>query len=304
MQRLAAAVILACGLSAGAVHAEGDAFVCMEESQEKCDYENQNMELFIKAREAFDRGYAYCGRVDADGQHPVDELRRLLELVRSDVCDVAVGSRFAAGEGYDEERYEPSPARRFGIGLLQKAMHLRLGRPFHDPTSGMVAVMEEARAFGELLRQGWKPKRTIIFCAWDAEEQGLIGSTEWAETHADDLKQKAVLYLNSDSNGKGQMGAGGSHSLERLVNEVAADIDQPGKRVSVLEAALEFGASISIDLGVASGGVHVLAGIYYCWQDADQRGDHQRHRNPPRGGRGDVQRDPEPAPGGDDGFGD
>jgi N-acetylated-alpha-linked acidic dipeptidase len=103
----------------------------------------------------------------------------------------------------------------------------------------MVAVMEEARAFGELLRQGWKPKRTIIFCAWDAEEQGLIGSTEWAETHADELKQKAVLYLNSDSNGKGQMGAGGSHSLERIVNEVAADVDQPGKRVSVLKAARE-----------------------------------------------------------------
>ncbi len=108
--------------------------------------ENRGLRAGIAAgyREAFDRGYAYCGRVDADGQHPVDELRRLLELVRSDVCDVAVGSRFAAGEGYDEERYEPSPARRFGIGLLQKAMHLRLGRPFHDPTSGMAAVNRKA----------------------------------------------------------------------------------------------------------------------------------------------------------------
>ena len=90
--------------------------------------------------EASDREYAFCGRVDADGQHPVDELRRLLELVRSGACDVAVGSRFAAGEGYDAGRYAPSASRRFGIGLLQKAMHIRLGRRFHDPTSGMAAV--------------------------------------------------------------------------------------------------------------------------------------------------------------------
>ena len=95
-------------------------------------------------REAHERGYAFCGRVDADCQHPVDELRRLLELVRSDRCDVAVGSRFAAGEGYGADRYEPSRARRFGIGLLQKAMHIRLGRPFHDPTSGMAAVNRKA----------------------------------------------------------------------------------------------------------------------------------------------------------------
>jgi glycosyltransferase involved in cell wall biosynthesis len=95
-------------------------------------------------REAFDRGYALCGRVDADGQHPVDELRRLLELVRDDRCDVAVGSRFAEGDGYAVDRYEPSPARRFGIGLLQRAMHVRLGRPFHDPTSGMAAVNRAA----------------------------------------------------------------------------------------------------------------------------------------------------------------
>jgi len=108
--------------------------------------ENRGLRAGIAAgyREAHDRGYAYCGRVDADGQHPVDELLRLVELVRSDRCDVAVGSRFAAGEGYDAERYEPSPARRFGIGLLQKAMHVRLGRPFHDPTSGMAAVNRKA----------------------------------------------------------------------------------------------------------------------------------------------------------------
>jgi glycosyltransferase involved in cell wall biosynthesis len=91
-------------------------------------------------REAHERGYAFCGRVDADGQHPAVELQRLLELVKSGACDVAIGSRFAAGHGYEGDRYEPSPARRFGIGLLQKAMHIRLGRRFHDPTSGMTAA--------------------------------------------------------------------------------------------------------------------------------------------------------------------
>ena len=102
-----------------------------------------------------------------------------------------------------------------------------------DPTSGMVAVLEEARAFGELMKQGWKPKRTIVYCAWDAEEQGLIGSTEWAETHADELREKAVLYINSDSNGRGYLGVSGSHSLEPFINAVARDITDPEKNISV-----------------------------------------------------------------------
>ena len=108
--------------------------------------ENRGLRAGIAAgyQEAYERGYAYCGRVDADGQHPVDELVRLLALVESDQCDVAVGSRFAEGDGYGADRYEPSPARRFGIGLLQKAMHVRLGKPFHDPTSGMAAVNRSA----------------------------------------------------------------------------------------------------------------------------------------------------------------
>ncbi len=105
-----------------------------------------------------------------------------------------------------------------------------------DPISGMVTVMEAGRALGELLKQGWKPKRTIILCAWDGEEQGLLGSTEWVETHADDLKQKAVIYLNSDSTGIGFMGASGSHTLERFVNEVARDVPQPKTNKSVWEA--------------------------------------------------------------------
>jgi hypothetical protein len=108
--------------------------------------ENRGLRAGIAAgyREAAERGYAFCGRVDADGQHPAAELARLLELVRSDVCDVAVGSRFAVGDGYDDERYIPSRSRRLGIGLLQKAMHVRLGRAFHDPTSGMAAVNAKA----------------------------------------------------------------------------------------------------------------------------------------------------------------
>jgi glycosyltransferase involved in cell wall biosynthesis len=89
---------------------------------------------------AAERGYAYCGRVDADGQHPAAELRRLLELVRSGDCDVAVGSRFVSGDGYPAYRYKPSGPRRFGTALLRRAMRLRLGRRFGDATSGMYAA--------------------------------------------------------------------------------------------------------------------------------------------------------------------
>jgi len=102
-----------------------------------------------------------------------------------------------------------------------------------DPLSAFVAEIEEMRAFAELLKQGWKPKRTIIYCAWDGEEEGLLGSTEWAEEHADELKQKAVAYINSDANGRGYLGVGGSHSLEKFINGVARDIEDPEKKISV-----------------------------------------------------------------------
>jgi N-acetylated-alpha-linked acidic dipeptidase len=101
-----------------------------------------------------------------------------------------------------------------------------------DPVSGMVAVLEEARAFGELLKQGWKPKRTIILCAWDGEEPGLLGSTEWAEEHIDELRARAVAYINSDANGRGYLGIAGSHTLEKFANEVARDITDPETRLS------------------------------------------------------------------------
>jgi glycosyltransferase involved in cell wall biosynthesis len=95
-------------------------------------------------RWALDHGYAYCGRVDADGQHPARELARLLALVRADECDVAVGSRFVSGDGYAPYRYRPSPARRFGTAVLRRAMKLVLGRPFGDATSGLYAVNAKA----------------------------------------------------------------------------------------------------------------------------------------------------------------
>jgi len=93
---------------------------------------------------ALDHDYAYCGRVDADGQHPARELARLLALVRADECDVAVGSRFVSGDGYAPYRYRPSPARRFGTAILRRAMKLVLGRPFGDATSGLYAVNAKA----------------------------------------------------------------------------------------------------------------------------------------------------------------
>jgi len=104
-----------------------------------------------------------------------------------------------------------------------------------DPTSGMVALLEEARAVGELAKSGWRPQRTIVYAGWDGEEPGLLGSVEWAEAHADELRDKAVVYINSDSNARGYLGVGGSHTLEALTNEIARDVKDPEKGVSVGE---------------------------------------------------------------------
>ena len=102
-----------------------------------------------------------------------------------------------------------------------------------DPVSGMVALMEEARAMGELAKAGKGPKRTVVYCAWDAEEPGLIGSTEWVEDHQPELKKHAVAYINTDGNGRGFLEAGGSHTLEEMVKQVAMSIDDPQTNVSV-----------------------------------------------------------------------
>ncbi|MGH7972152.1 MAG: M28 family peptidase, partial [Limisphaerales bacterium] len=102
-----------------------------------------------------------------------------------------------------------------------------------DPLSGTVALMEEARAVAALSAQGWKPRRTIIYTVWDGEEPGLLGSTEWAETHADELRQHAAAYINSDSNGRGFLEVAGSHTLEKFVNEVAREVEDPETKLSV-----------------------------------------------------------------------
>jgi len=109
-----------------------------------------------------------------------------------------------------------------------------------DPISGMSPELEEARALGELRNQGWQPKRTIIYASWDGEEPGLLGSTEWVETHEADLRQHAVAYINTDGNGRGFLTMQGSHSLERFLNGVARDVSDPESGVSVLKRRQAF----------------------------------------------------------------
>jgi len=102
-----------------------------------------------------------------------------------------------------------------------------------DPISGMVSLMEEARAIGELVKTGWRPKRTLVYAGWDAEEPGLLGSTEWVEYHLDEIQEKMVVYINTDGTGVGFMGVSGSHSLEKFVNEVASELKDPVQDVTL-----------------------------------------------------------------------
>ncbi|WP_267381157.1 MULTISPECIES: transferrin receptor-like dimerization domain-containing protein [unclassified Sphingomonas] len=104
-----------------------------------------------------------------------------------------------------------------------------------DPLTGQVALMSEAKALGALAQTGWRPDRTIVYASWDGEEPGLIGSTEWVEAHADELAAKAVVYINTDGNGRGFLGAEGSHSLQHFVNGAARDVIDPQTSVSVLD---------------------------------------------------------------------
>jgi N-acetylated-alpha-linked acidic dipeptidase len=106
-----------------------------------------------------------------------------------------------------------------------------------DPLSGNVALMAEAKAIGALVAGGWRPRRTLVYASWDGEEAGLLGSTEWVETHAAELAAKAVAYVNTDNNTQGFLTAGGSHSLQRFVNEVAAGVQDPLLSASVLSRA-------------------------------------------------------------------
>lgn len=104
-----------------------------------------------------------------------------------------------------------------------------------DPLSGMVSELEEARAIGELAKKGFKPRRTLVYCAWDGEEPALLGSTEWAEDHQQELTRKAVAYINSDMNGRGFINASGSHTLEPFFNQIMEDVTDPQTGVSINE---------------------------------------------------------------------
>ncbi len=110
----------------------------------------------------------------------------------------------------------------------------------NDPVSGTVTLMEEARAVSELVKNGWKPKRTIIYAAWDGEEPALLGSTEWAEAHSELLKRHAALYINTDGYGRGFLDVGGSHTLEKFINEVAREVADPQKKITVAERLRAF----------------------------------------------------------------
>ncbi len=103
-----------------------------------------------------------------------------------------------------------------------------------DPVSGLVGLLEEARAVGELAKGGFRPRRTLMYAAWDGEEEGLLGSTEWVEAHLDELAAKAVAYINTDGNSRGFVELGGSHSLETFVNQSLADVQDPVKKIGVL----------------------------------------------------------------------
>src|SRR5882757_1581738 len=107
-----------------------------------------------------------------------------------------------------------------------------------DPLAGQVALMAEAKSIGSLVKEGWRPRRTLVYSSWDGEEPGLLGSTEWAEQHAAELKVKAVMYVNSDTNGRGFLQAEGSHALQHFVSEVARDVKDPETGASVLTRAL------------------------------------------------------------------
>src|SRR5580692_632030 len=107
-----------------------------------------------------------------------------------------------------------------------------------DPLAGQVALMAEAKAIGKLFKEGWRPRRTLIYASWDGEEPGLLGSTEWAEQHADELKAKAALYVNSDTNGRGYVGVSGSHALQHFASEAARDVKDPETGASVLARAV------------------------------------------------------------------
>jgi N-acetylated-alpha-linked acidic dipeptidase len=132
-----------------------------------------------------------------------------------------------------------------------------------DPFSGHVAMMAEAKALGAMAREGWRPRRTLVYASWDGEEPGLLGSTEWVETHAAELAAKAVLYVNSDMNSRGTLDVDGSHSLQSFVNQVARDVADPETGASVLARAIAVRRTTAYDSGHAfdAGGDLILGAL-------------------------------------------
>ncbi|HEX6132412.1 MAG TPA: transferrin receptor-like dimerization domain-containing protein [Longimicrobiales bacterium] len=128
-----------------------------------------------------------------------------------------------------------------------------------DPISGLIALMAEAHAVGRLAAEGWRPRRTLVFAGWDAEEPALLGSVEWAEHHADELRRRAIAYINTDSNVRGVLNAGGSHTLERMVNEIARDVEDP-RGENVLQRMRATGA-VGGDTALLSGADVRLAAL-------------------------------------------
>jgi N-acetylated-alpha-linked acidic dipeptidase len=123
-----------------------------------------------------------------------------------------------------------------------------------DPLSGQVALMAEAKAIGKLVKEGWKPRRTLVYTSWDGEEPGLLGSTEWAETHAEELRGKAILYVNSDVNGRGILNAEGTHAMQHFVSEAARDVKDPETDVSILSRASAARRVANYESGAAGAG--------------------------------------------------
>jgi N-acetylated-alpha-linked acidic dipeptidase len=118
-----------------------------------------------------------------------------------------------------------------------------------DPLAGQVALMAEAKAIGKLYKEGWRPRRTLVYASWDGEEAGLLGSTEWAETHAAELKAKAFLYVNSDTNGRGYLGVSGTHALQHFASEAARDVKDPETGGDVLARAVAQERVVSYETG-------------------------------------------------------
>jgi len=129
-----------------------------------------------------------------------------------------------------------------------------------DPLAGQIALMAEAKSIGKLVQQGWRPRRTLVYNSWDGEEPGLLGSTEWAEQHAAELKVKAVLYVNSDTNGRGFLQAEGSHAVQHFLSEVARDVKDPETGVSVLARAIAERRVSSLDSPRGESAAHAAAG--------------------------------------------